>query len=169
MSTKLNINQVQLFTKIPVFPSTRFQGSKVKILNWIWGNIRNLEFKTALDAFGGTGCIGYLLKQKNKLVTYNDLLKFNWYIGLALIENDSVTLNDEDVNFLVSSHYDVEYPTFIYENFKCIYFTDEENKWIDMVVTNIDFLDNIYKKAMAYFALIQACGRLTSTPQHWPP
>ena len=29
------------------FPSTRFLGSKVKLLNWIWDNVKNLEFETA--------------------------------------------------------------------------------------------------------------------------
>ena len=40
---------------IPVFPSTRYQGSKLKLLDWIWANIRDLPFDTALDAFGGNG------------------------------------------------------------------------------------------------------------------
>ena len=34
----------------PVFPSTRFQGSKLKIVDWIWGAIEGLKFEKALDA-----------------------------------------------------------------------------------------------------------------------
>ena len=35
------------------FPKTRYQGSKLKILGWIWENIKDLKFNSALDAFGG--------------------------------------------------------------------------------------------------------------------
>lgn len=98
-----------------------------------------------------------MLKEKGKNVTYNDILKFNWYIGLALIENDKVKLTDNDVDFLLAMHDEIKYPTFVYDTFKDIYFTDDENRWIDMVVTNINLLDDIYKKALAFFVLCQAC------------
>jgi len=140
-----------------VFPSTRFQGSKLKIVDWIWDAVKNLNFNTVLDAFGGTGCVAYMLKNKGKAVTYNDILKFNWYIGLALIENNKTKLSEKDINFLVTTHQDINYPTFVFDTFKDIYFTDEENKWLDMVAKNICLLDNKYKQALAYFALFQAC------------
>ncbi len=149
--------QIALIASNPVFPSTRFQGSKLKIVDWIWDAIKDLKFDSCLDAFGGTGSVGYLLKKKGKKVTYNDILKFNWYFGLALIENESVKLAENEVDFLTQKHGDVTYPTFVADNFQDIYFTDNENRWIDMIVTNIELLDNIYKKALAYFALCQAC------------
>ncbi len=139
------------------FPSTRFQGSKLKLIDWIWDSIQDLKFETALDAFGGTGSVAWMLKQKGKAVTYNDLLKFNWYIGLAIIENDSVKLSDADVEFILTQQPNLDYPTFIQDTFNDIYFTDEENRWLDMVVANISQLDNIFKRALGYFALFQAC------------
>jgi len=154
---KQNKQQMLLIENDPAFPSTRFQGSKLKIVDWIWEAIKDLNFNSALDAFGGTGSVGYMLKEKDKKVTYNDMLKFNWHIGLALIENDRVKLTDSDVNFLLKVHDEIKYPTFVYDTFKDIYFTDEENQWIDMVVTNIGLLDDLYKKALAYFSLFQAC------------
>ncbi|MEW6558128.1 MAG: DNA adenine methylase [Elusimicrobiota bacterium] len=157
MRAKLLNQQLELLPHPHLFPSTRFQGSKLKILDWIWENIKEIEFQTILDAFGGTGCVGYMLKQKGKRVIYNDVLKFNWYIGTALIENDSVILNDRDIESLITEHPEIKYPTFIQDTFKDIYFTDEENRWIDTVATNIEHLDNLYKKAMAYFALFQSC------------
>ncbi len=149
--------QIALIEDDPVFPSTRFQGSKLKIVDWIWEAIKDLNFNSALDAFGGTGSVGYMLKGKGKKVTYNDILKFNWYIGLALIENDKVKLTDNDIDFLFTMHDEIKYPTFVFDTFKDIYFTDDENRWIDMVVTNINLFDDIYKKALAFFALCQAC------------
>jgi adenine-specific DNA-methyltransferase len=155
--SRITKQQMTFIEGKPTFPSTRFQGSKLKIVDWIWDAIKDLDFDTALDAFGGTGCVGYMMKEKGKKVTYNDILKFNWYIGLALIENDSVKLTEDDVAFILKRHDKIKYSTFIYEAFKSIYFTDEENQWIDMVVINISLLDDIYKKALAYFALFQAC------------
>jgi adenine-specific DNA-methyltransferase len=80
------------------FPSTRYQGSKAKLAQWIWNQVAGLDFATCLDAFGGTGAVAYRLKQAGKQVAYNDLLRFNYYIGLALIENSQVTLAPEQVD-----------------------------------------------------------------------
>ena len=154
---KIDFKQMSLIEDTSVFPSTRYQGSKLKIVDWIWENIKDIQFHTTLDAFGGTGCVTYMFKQKGKQVTYNDALKFNWYIGLALIENDSIKLSPDDVDFLLTKHKEIKYPTFVYDTFKDIYFTDEENQWIDTVVTNIGQLKNLYKRALAYYALFQSC------------
>jgi adenine-specific DNA methylase len=110
-----------------------------------------------LDAFGGTGCVSYMYKQKNKQVFYNDILKFNYYIGLALLENAHITLSERDLDFILSKHTGIEYPAFIGDTFQDVYFTDEENEWLDIVVTNIKNIENKYKQALAYYALFQAC------------
>lgn len=149
--------QLSLIKEEPIFPSTRFQGSKLKIVGWIYDALNQLDFRTALDAFGGTGCVSHMLKQKGKVVTYNDIMKFNYYIGLALIENSNTTLSERDVEFILTQRSKNQCPVFVSNTFKDIYFTDDENHWIDMVVSNISKLDDIYRKALAYFALFQAC------------
>ena len=89
--------QPQLFSDLPVnragvLPSTRYQGSKYKIVKWIDYYTKDLKFDSVLDAFGGTGCVGYMFKKNGKQVFYNDSLKFNYYVGLAIIENSETTL-----------------------------------------------------------------------------
>lgn len=138
-------------------PSTRYQGSKAKLIQWIWEHIQGLSFDTVLDAFGGTGVVGYWLKQKGKQVTYNDTLRFNYLVGLALIENNTTHLAAEDVDGLLSRQPGREYCTFIADTFKGIYYTDEENRWLDLVVQNIALLSDPYERALAYYALFQAC------------
>src|SRR5690606_33488308 len=118
------------------FPSTRYQGSKARIVDWIWGQISDLEFETCLDAFGGTGIVSHTLKRSNKQVTYNDLLRFNYYIGQALINNDETTLSEDEIKWILSRHNDISYPSLISDNFQDIYFTDDENKWLDQTITN---------------------------------
>lgn len=152
----------QLFSDLPfkkagVLPSTRYQGSKYKILKWIDYYTKELKFDSVLDAFGGTGCVGYMFKNNGKQVFYNDSLKFNYYSGVALIENSNIILDTEDVDFILKKHDIIKYPTFIFDTFKDIYFTDEENKWLDIVITNIRHIKEKYKQALAYYALFQAC------------
>jgi adenine-specific DNA-methyltransferase len=127
------------------------------LTDWIWERIADLEFDTCLDAFGGTGAVAYRLKQAGKKVTYNDLLTFNYYIGRALIENSHTRLAPEKVDWLLTRHPDIDYPGFVADTFSDIYFTDEENAWIDQTVTNIRHLDDKYQSALAFYALCQAC------------
>lgn len=147
----------QEIQKSHLFPSTRYQGSKAKFVDWIWHEIANIPFHTALDAFGGTGSVAYKLKDEGKSVTYNDILPFNAIIGKAIIENSSTILEDSEVDDILTEHPNIEYPTFISDNFKDIYYTDEENHWLDVVRYNISQISNVYKQAIAWFALFQSC------------
>lgn len=140
-----------------VFPATRYQGSKAKLVDWIWSRLADLEFDTCLDAFGGTGAVAYRLKQVGKQVTYNDALRFNYYVGRALIENSRVRLEPAEVDWVLERQPGISYPRFIQANFQDIYFTDEENCWLDQTITNIRRLSDPYKFALAFFALSQAC------------
>ncbi len=160
--TKVNQQQSQLFNDLPankagILPSTRYQGSKYKIIKWIDYCTKELKFNSVLDAFGGTGCVGYMFKKNGKQVFYNDSLKFNHYVGLTIIENSKTILDNNDVDFILKKHPEIKYPTFVYDTFHDIYFTDEEDKWLDIVITNISQIQDKYKQALAYYALFQAC------------
>ncbi len=139
------------------FPSTRYQGSKSKLTDWIWDHIRNIDFRTCLDAFGGTGVIAHRLKQEGKQVTYNDLLKFNYHFGKALVENDSMRLDENTISWILQEHSEIEYPTFIQDTFRDIYFTEDENVWLDRTISNINTIADTYIFSLAFFALSQAC------------
>lgn len=149
------------------FPTTRYQGSKRKIVDWIYQNVRKLEFETVLDACGGSGSVSYLFKRLNKTVTYNDKLTFNYQIGKALIENNNVFLNSSDIeNILNNSSAPIQ--NFIEETFKGYYYLDEENRWLDLIIPGITTMNSYpseilqYKKSLALYALYQAC--LTKRP-----
>lgn len=155
---QLAFNEVtfrNLETKKP--PSTRYQGSKLKLLDWIWQNVSHLPFHTALDAFGGTGSVAYRFKQEGKKVTYNDLLRFNEIIGKALIENSDITLSQSEVDDMFIRHEGQPYDNFIERTFSNTYFTDEENQWLDVVAQNISAIEEPTKQALAFYALFQSC------------
>ncbi|WP_426708950.1 DNA adenine methylase [Cetobacterium sp. SF1] len=143
----------------PVFPTTRYQGSKNKIIDWISLVLteQNLSYETVLDGFGGSGAVSYMFKKMGKSVTYNDALKFNSIIGKALIENSDTTIDSNDLKYILTKNKNINYPTFIFDNFHDVYYTDEENKWLDIIITNIRSIKNEKKQAIAYFALFQSC------------
>ncbi|MBU0718838.1 MAG: DNA adenine methylase [Planctomycetes bacterium] len=138
------------------FPRTRYQGSKRKLAGAIVEQLRDLQFTTVLDAFGGTGAVAHAFKCAGQTVTYNDVLQFNHQIGVALIENDSVRLSEDEIASVGCRQPGVSYETLIERTFDGIYFTTEENRWLDIAVGNINQMKGRFKRALAWFALCQA-------------
>lgn len=138
------------------FPITRYQGSKYKLRNWIRCSFEKLEFETVLDAFSGTSCVSYTLKEMGKTVYSNDILNFNYYIAKALIENSSEKITEEEISKILAKKEDFIYDNFIERTFEDIYFLTEENKWLDIVIQNIHQLKNENKKAMFLWAIYQS-------------
>lgn len=144
------------------FPTTRYQGSKRKILPWIYDSLKELNFHTALDSCGGTGSVSYLMKKMGKAVTYNDKLRFNYLIGKAIIENQRYKLTEKDITDLKEIKSDIIYRDFIEATFKGVYYLSKENRWLDKITNNIvnmnHYKPNVlnYKKALAYYSLFQS-------------
>ncbi|MFB0516003.1 MAG: DNA adenine methylase [Candidatus Neomarinimicrobiota bacterium] len=138
------------------YPSTRYSGSKRRFIKWIWSNIEDLKFESALDVFGGTGSISLLFKKHNKKVYYNDILKFNRIIGTALVENKDTIVTSNDLNSALAFR-DKDYPNFIQNEFKDIFYNSSENIWLDKAITNFSRVQNKYKRAILISALFQAC------------
>jgi len=155
-----NLNHLNI--DINNFPTTRYQGSKRKIIPWLYTNIKDLEFETVLDGFGGSAVVSYLFKKMGKEVTYNDNLRFNYLIGKSLIENKKVMLNEHDINYLLQLMNKDEF-SLVQNYFNDIYYYPSENKWIDNRIAAIHSMNSYspnileYKKALAYYALFQSC------------
>ncbi len=136
---------------------TRYRGSKVKIIPAIFNTVKDLNFSTVLDLFAGSGAVSYLFKKMNKRVIFNDHLKFNHIIGRAIIENSDIMLSKSDIQFVLKPRSYENYPHLIENQFKDIYNTDEENKWLDRIICNIGEMKQGYAKDMAYWCLFQSC------------
>ncbi|VGO12251.1 hypothetical protein PDESU_00802 [Pontiella desulfatans] len=125
------------------------------MLPWMQNHLSGLEYGSVLDLFGGTGSVSFMFKQMGKRVVYNDHLQFNHLIGKALIENDNVHFPEAEINNLFTG---VPETDFIRNNFKGIYYTEDENCELEVVAGNIRKLRaGSYKQALAYYALFQAC------------
>lgn len=142
--------------RAPRPPSTRFQGSKLKLLDWIWEHLRAIPFQTCLDAFGGSGCVSHFLKGKGKSVTFNDALVSSHLNGVALIENQDVRLDDPDIEHVLHRQAGAVYDDLVSRTFDGIYFTPLENAWLDVAAQNIPRLGDRFKRAIAWYALFQS-------------
>jgi DNA adenine methylase len=150
-------NQIEIeefVDQFTLFPGTRYMGSKNKIILEIWEILKHIEFDSFLDVFAGSNVVSYLMKSKGKEVITNDFMSISYYFAKAIVENTSIILNDDELNLLLETPSN---ESFITRTFKDLYFTDEENHFLDQVRANIELIDNEYKRAIAISALVRAC------------
>ena len=143
-----------------VLPQTRYYGSKRKIVDKIWDIIvkeANLEFDSVLDVFGGSASFSYYAKYHQKQVFYNDIFKFNFFIGKKLIEQSANELSYDTAVKLFEKIPGVNYLNHITRYYKDIYFTDEENNQIDIYIQNVLALENENVQCSALYILFQSC------------
>lgn len=136
------------------FPGTRYMGSKNNLLDSIWDIASEFRFDSVLDAFSGSGVVSYMFKTKGKAVYSNDFMTFSANVTKAIVENNSVTLDEKDIKSLLKTG---SGNGFVYNMFKGLYFTDEENIFIDDLRARIDKLQCPYKRALAIASISRAC------------
>lgn len=137
-----------------LFPGTRYMGSKNKIIFNIWDILKDYEFNSFLDVFAGSNVVSYFMKAKGKQVITNDFLSLSYYQSKAIIENSLIKISDKDLEYLLNNPSSANY---ISKTFKGIYFSDAENAFLDKIRSNIDSLNNEFKKAIAISALNRSC------------
>lgn len=142
-------NQAQLY------PSTRYMGSKNKLLSEIWAVASQFKFETAIDLFAGSGIVGYMFKAHGKAVISNDYMEMSATFAKAMIENNDTTLPMSEALALLESKYPND--GFVEKTFLGLYFEDDDNRLIDILRVNIKAIKNPYKKAVAMSALMRAC------------
>ena len=104
--------------KYKKFPSSRYMGSKNKIINDLFQVFSNLKFETALDLFSGSGSVSYLFKCMGKKVISNDYLTFSSNIAKAIISNNKIKLSQRDLDNLVKPP--KKYDKFVQTKFICL-------------------------------------------------
>jgi len=132
---------------------TNYIGSKQKLIDWIWKATPEAA-KSAVDAFSGSSVVGYMYKTKGLAVQSFDRLAYCHHIAKAIVENDGVTLSDEEIEKLLADGGKTR--DFVRKHFAGVYFETDVLKLIDVVRSNIDALSG-YKKDIALFALGKTC------------
>lgn len=149
------------FAKVPLpervseFPELRYMGSKHRLLPWIHGVLRTIDFETAADPFVGSGCVSYLLKAMGKRVIASDFLNFPAVLATATVANDTERLNNQAIERLLQPRSNG--PHFIEETFSGIFYTPEDLRFLDRVSGNLDKLTHPHQRALAKAALMRSC------------
>jgi DNA adenine methylase len=137
------------------YPPTRYMGSKNKLLAEIWAVASQFEFETAIDLFSGSGVVGYMLKSHRKSVVSNDYMAMSFIFAKAMIENNNIILARNEAEALLEPRKPVD--RFVEKVFQGLYFSDDDNRLIDVLRANIKAVNNPYKRAIAMSSLIRAC------------
>lgn len=133
---------------------TRYFGSKGKLIDSLHDVFGELDFDTAADFFGGSASVSLLLANMGKHVHFNDGFKFNAAMARAVLaKSEDLPSRDEVVRVIESVKL---CSGFISSSFDGIFYTDEENQWLDGVSIKIQQLDGILKDVV-FYCVAQAC------------
>lgn len=140
------------------YPSTRFMGSKQKLVGEIWDVARQFDVETAMDLFAGSGTVSYLFKSHGLRVVSNDHMYMSWHYARAMVENNKRRLSESQVDWLISEQRTMN-DRFVEENFAGLYYSDEDNRLIDRIRSNISGLSHPIDRSIATAALMRACAK----------
>jgi adenine-specific DNA methylase len=120
---------------------SNYVGSKRRLLVHIWDALENhdVEFDSAFDAFSGSGMVSLMFKGMGKQVVCNDLLTSSAVTAVCLLENADIPISDQDIHFLCNNVPD-NCRTFVLDNYKDKFFTEEECKFLDRYRRNVEIL-----------------------------
>jgi len=152
----ISLQTQYVLNKVERYPRLRYMGSKYKVVPYLVEIFSEIPFETALDAFSGSGVVGYALKAMGKQVTANDFLHFPSIVAKAVIENPGITLASEDISRILSEKADDR--DFIQRTFDGLYFPMEDHAFLDSAWSHIDTLPE-YKKELAIASLCLAAAR----------
>lgn len=136
------------------YPHFRFMGSKHRLIPWIHEILSGLSFKTAIDAFSGSGCVAYLLKSMGKTVTANDFLNFSYHLARALVVNPGIRITENEIAEMLEPN--PKSGTFIQTTFQGIFFNSTDLKFLDNTWTNLQKLNNPWKESLAIGAMCRS-------------
>jgi len=139
-----------------MYPRLRYMGSKYKVVPYLERIFSSLDFDTAIDAFSGSGVVGFALKEMGKQVTANDFLNFTATIAKATIANPGIKLTADDLALLLSPNEDGR--AFIQTTFEGLYFTQADHMFLDAVWSHLYRFPE-YKRELAIASLCLAAAR----------
>jgi adenine-specific DNA methylase len=138
-----------------------YVGNKRKIMGNIWVIIEKekIEFDSIVDLFSGSGVVSYFMKRLGKRVISNDILTSSYMKSLCLVENPGVTLDKEEIDFLINND-NPNKGDYVSKNYAGKYVTDSEAKFLDNYRANIDDLVCGYKQGIGLVGNNAVCLRL---------
>lgn len=146
---------VPVIDRIARFPTTRYYGSKRKLLRWMYGHFGALRFETVLDAFGGTGSVSLLFQAMNKHVTYHDGFRFNEDVARTVLSSKPA-LTRSQVEIALAAVEPVA--GVVAHHFDGIFFKPEENAWLDGFISMLSGPERTPSaRSLLRYLIYQAC------------
>lgn len=143
-------------TRAASYPRLRYMGSKYKLAPHLAKAFVELEGETFLDAFSGSGFVGYLAKASGYSVTSNDYMNYGRAIANAAIANPGATLGDDLIAEIAGTPRDGR--DFVQKTFDRVFFTQDDREFIDSAWSHIEHLES-FEKDLALAALILSAAR----------
>lgn len=151
---KADSNYIDPLEEASNYPLLRYMGSKYKLLSWIYNELKDIPFSSALDGFSGSGAVSYLLKCMGKKVYSNDFLHFSHIISKATIENNYQKIDQTDLQILLQPNDKAD--NFIEKTYEKIFYNKEDLQFLDLISSNLNEISDEHKKAIAMTALIRS-------------
>ncbi|MGH3679820.1 MAG: DNA adenine methylase [Natronosporangium sp.] len=143
-------------SRAAAFPRLRYMGSKFKLVPALAEVFAEIGGRSALDAFSGSGVVGYTLKALGYAVTTNDFLHFPSVIAQATIANQADLLTGDEIDQICGPAEDDR--DFVQRTFDGLYFTPDDRAFLDAAWSHIDRLTG-GKRAVAISALVLSAAR----------
>lgn len=144
-----------LSDQVHAYPTTRYMGSKSKLLDAIWAAARPFETDTVVDLFSGSGVVGYMFKAQGKRVISNDHMAMSAGFTRAMVQNSDVRLDAGAVEQLLAPTGEID--SFVRETFGGLYYSPDDELTIDILRTNIRALPEGPERDIALAGLMRAC------------
>ncbi|GAA1872561.1 hypothetical protein GCM10009715_19240 [Paeniglutamicibacter psychrophenolicus] len=138
------------------YPRLRYMGSKYKLAPQLASVFDELGGDTFLDAFSGSGFVGYLAKAMGFQVTSNDYMNYGRVIASAAICSNDPLLTREIIERITGPAADDR--DFIQRTFDGVFFTADDRVFLDSAWSHIAQLEG-QTKDMALAALILSAAR----------
>lgn len=142
--------------RVAQYPRLRYMGSKYRLVPSLAATFAELGGRTALDAFSGSGVVGYLLKSLGYQVTTNDFLHFPALIAAATVVNQTRLLTDGEIDTICGPPADDR--DFIRRTFDGLYFDATDRAFLDSAWSHIDRMHGA-ARALAVSALVLSAAR----------
>jgi DNA adenine methylase/adenine-specific DNA-methyltransferase len=149
-------SRVAALARATAYPRLRYMGSKYKLAPHLGTVFNEIGGTTFLDAFSGSGFVGYLAKAMGYAVTTNDYLHFPSVISRASMVNESTLLTDEMIATICGPARDSR--NFIQTTFKDVFFAEDDRVFLDSAWSHIDRMTGT-ERDLALAALILSAAR----------
>lgn len=121
------------------FPSTRYQGSKRKLLPFLYEACKAYDFQSVVDLYSGTSSVSLMFRYMGKHVVANDYLLYNYTTAKVLLSATNFWLSGLDFGKLIEKAFapNGNAQHVVSNSFAGIYFPDNENEQIDLFCANL--------------------------------